>query len=732
MNFMGTSPEGLSSEKLIESDVQSTPSGGGTPILLEYLRVIERRRWLIGAILVASVAIAVIVTLLMTPQYTAKTRVEISRQEQRITNIEGVSGKDATFDQEFYETQYALLKTRAVAERVARSLGLARDPAFFEAHGVRLDDEGGRSGVLSKDSLKEREDQAVALLQDHVAIQPLARSALVDIMYESANPTLSANIANSWGREFIAESLDRRFASTASARRFLEQRLETLRERVQQSERELVKYANRSGIVVLEQKSEDGRVQTTRTLTSANLQAMNAALAEATAARIAAQARAAAADVQPAGANQTVSSLRQRKAESEAALAQMLVQFEPAYPPARALRQQIASLNTAIAREEGRGAQALQKDYQAALRREQDLQHRVGALTQALTREERARIQYNIYQREADTNRQLYDSLLQRYKEIGVAGVAASNISVVDEARVPTSPSKPKLPLNMAVALLVGIALAGLVVFILEQFDEGVRYPSDVQRALGLPLLGAVPDIGDENPQELIQNVKSELTEAYLTVNSSLAFSTDHGVPKSLVVVSTRPAEGKSTSSVSIATVLARTGKRVVLIDADMRSPSLHTLFDVKQQPGFSNYLAGEENWKALMVPTSTPGLNLIPAGITPPNPAELLTSDRVVRLVAAVEAEFDHVVIDSPPLLGLADAPLLARAADGVVYVAEASGVPVRGIKAAVERLRTSRSRIVGVILTKLKQSGATEYGYGVAYGYGLAYGGADKASNA
>lgn len=717
----------------------AAPAGPGgmtrdVPMIREYLIILGRRKWIILAIVAISLLVGLVATLLMTPQFTAASRIEISRQQQRVTNVEGLEQSDRTFDAEFYDTQYELLRARSVAERVAEELRLANNFQFFAAHGIDPETTewlGSPDAAPSRETLATREDAAVGLLLGHVNIAPIARSALVDIAYTSADPTIAASVANEWATQFMTDSMERRFASTADAREYLERRLAELRQRVEESQTQLVNYANDKDIVVLDRVEEDGRTVSTPTLVQANLQAMNSALAEATQQRLELEARAGAARGTNADLvnSSTVNTLRQRRSDLEAEYARLMVQFEPGYPAARALQDQIQSLDQAIAREEGRVRQSTQSDYQAAVQREANLRSRVEDLTQRLSLQERDRIQYNIFQNEVDTNRELYDGLLQRYKEIGVAGVAANNIALVDRAQVPGAPSSPNLPLNLLVALFGGMVLSGLAVFALEQFDEGIRDPSQITPLTGLPLLGAIP-VTDENVEvaELVQDAKSEVSEAYLTVRSNLAFSTDHGVPKSLMVTSTRPAEGKSTSAFALATVLARTGKRVILIDADMRSPSVHGLFGIKNDVGFSSFLTGQNDITSLLRETDIANLSLMTAGRTPPSAAELLSGDRAHELIELLTQRFDHVVVDAPPLLGLADSPLLAQAVEGVVYVIEAKGVAARGINLSLDRLRNNNANLLGGIFTKFTGSSVEGYGYGYGYGYGLRYGAEDE----
>jgi capsular exopolysaccharide synthesis family protein len=400
-----------------------------------------------------------------------------------------------------------------------------------------------------------------------------------------------------------------------------------------------------------------------------------------------------------------------------------MVRFEPGYPAARSIQQQIRALDAALARETVRIANSRRQTYNEALTREQELQARVDQLKAQLDAQRQNAIQYNIYQREADTNRQLYDALLQRYKEIGVAGtVGAGNIAIVDLAKVPTVPSSPKPLVNLALALLIGCGLAAVTIVALEQIDEGIRDPADVGRYLNVPLLGNVP-LADVMPVEQLEDPKSAISEAYFSVRSTLAFATEHGMPRSLAVVSTRQGEGKSTTALALAEIMGRTGKRVLLIDCDLRSPSQHRLLGMSNEAGLSNLLAGDDRLMSRVRETDQRGLFLLSSGPLPPSPAELLSTDRLGELVAGFLTKFDNVVIDAPPVLGMADAPLIGRVVEGAVFVAEAEHTPRRAARAALQRLRAVGSHVFGVIITKIDLS-RHSYGYGYGFGYGYTYG--------
>ena len=698
-------------------------AGNSTPPLLQLWQIIVRWKWVILSITIAVIVAGLAYTLLQVPQYTSSTRIAISRDQKNATKLNGVEADNSGRDAEFYQTQYTLLEAKSLAARVARQLQLSSKPEFFIAHGVDADEANrlsGKGGLATSAIDRSKRDKLVQqFLLSGVTISPIRASSLVDIRYTSASAGLSAKISDAWAQQFIESTIDRRYASTADARKKLEGRLADLGAKLEETSRQAVNYAAEKGIIAISKSESDGKTQTSQTLASADLVALNEALASATADRISAASKAQSGRGTDSDAmgNGAASSLRQKRAELVAEYARMMVQYEPQYPAARALSEQIRALDLSIANEERRIRDGRSADYRAALQRENELRGRVDGLKRILNNQQRDGVQQSIYQLEADRTRQLYDSLLQSYKEIGVVGVGANNIAIVDLAEIPAGPSSPNLLFNLMISTLIGLGLAGIVTFSLEQIDEGLRDPTQVNRQLHLPLLGTIPEVDTERTLDLLLDQKSVLSEAFLSARSNLAFCTDHGVPRSFMVTSTRPAEGKSTTAFSLATMLGRTGKTVLLIDADMRSPSVNGFLGIDNKLGLSNFLAGENEWQQFISKTSIKGLSAMTAGQVPPSAAELLSSDRMIMLISQLLTHFDHIVVDSPPILGLADAPLLSRAVEGCVFVVEAEGVPIRGIRSALDRLNNVQARIFGVVLTKLKQR---QSGYGYGYGYG------------
>jgi polysaccharide biosynthesis transport protein len=697
------------------------------PIVRQYLRVLLRWYKVILATVAGFVILSLIVTVLMTPKYTAIATLEIARESNRVVNIQGVQQEASTADLEFYQTQYGLLRSQKLAERVARQLRLADDPKFFDMFGLTpkgvVQTIGGKQRFMSA-GRAERERAAGEVLLKNLTVSPIRLSRLVYLEFRSPDAELSARIVNSWATNFINSSLERRFEATAYARKFLENKLEQLRLRLEESERSLVNYATQQRIVTLPAGAGTPS-SAERSVVADNLAGLNAALTRATADRIEAQSRLGSGSSDGASpealTNDAIAALRQRRAELSADYQKLLVQFTPEYPTARALRQQIAQLDRSISREETRVASSIRNTYRDALDRENRLRTQVSVLQGDLLDLRRRSIQYNIYQREVDTNRQLYDALLQRYKEIGVAGgIGVNNISIVDTADVPIKPSSPRLLLNVALALVLGSVFGALLALALDQIDEALSNPEDVERALSRSVLGTVPRVGGTSPSEALRDRKSELTEAYLSVQANLRFATENGAPATISVTSTRPGEGKSTTALAVATMLARTGRRVVLIDGDMRSPSVHGLLELPNDRGVSAFLSGDDDLAGIQeVPDF--GIWALTSGPMPLNAAELLTGDRLSVLLDRLRGSFDHIVIDSPPVMGLADAPLIGSRVEGVIFAVESHGIKASTVRIALGRLESLHIRVLGIVLTMFEQKRAhVGYGYDYGYGYG------------
>lgn len=694
-------------------------------LIREYLRIAIRWRYVIIGVTAACVLLGLIATLMMTPKYTAVTTVEISRESNKVTDLQGVEREAGVSDQEFYQTQYGLLKSRSLSERVAAQLQLVDDPKFFELFGVASNDSAFKlvNNRYSASGRADRQRVAGEILRGHLNVSPTRLSRLVDISMTSPDPAFSAKVANAWAESFIQTNLERKVQATSYGRDLLQKQLAQLKERLDASQRQLVGYASSEKIINLPSQSGDGKSTSERSIVADELAALNAALSKATTERIQAEARynqsGRGGTSVEALTNPAINSMRQKRAELAADYQRLMTQFEPEYPAAKAVKSQLDQLDRSLSREEGRVTGAVQTDFRQAQGQERALQARVEQLKRNYLDLRRRSIQYNIYQQEVDTNRILYDGLLQRFKEIGIAGgVGVNNISIVDAADIPQRPSSPRLMLNLVFALMAGIGLGALLTFALEQIDEAIADPAEVERRLGLPLLGSVPKVDGVTPKEALLDRKSDLVDAYLAVQTNLAFTTEHGVPRSFAVTSTRPAEGKSTTALALATTLARAQRKVILVDGDMRSPSVHHLGGVSHDRGLSNFLAGQDDIESMVFSMADLGITAMSAGPLPPNAAELLTGSRLSLLIDRLLEVYDHVIIDSPPVMGLADAPLIASRVEGVIYAVESHGIRSSMVKTALNRLAGANARVFGGVLTKFEARKA-HYGYGYEYGY-------------
>jgi polysaccharide biosynthesis transport protein len=673
--------------------------------LSEAWRIVAKWWWLIAAIAIACLLAAVVVSLMIQPEYRAKATLEVNSEGVQVVQM-GQLEQVRSSDREFLTTQAGLLRSRGLAERVARSLNLANNEAFVDQSGERA----------------QRERTAANILASSVEVTPVRDSRLIELTVETRDPSLSAQIANAYADNFIQSNMERRFEASSYARNFLEQRLATVKSRLEESERQLVAYAQQQGIITLNVDSgsgEGGRSE--QSIDAASLVTLNESLSQARADRIAAEQRYRQAQgnrsVSEVLANSTVQVLTAQRAQLQGEYQEKLGIFQPDYPQMTQLRSRIQALTSAIQQETRNVAGALQSDFAAAAARETQLQSRVNQLKADLLNLRERSIQYTILQREVDTNRSLYDALLQRYKEVGVAGgVGANAVSVVDRAQVPTSPFKPNLPLNITVGLVVGLLLGFVSAFALEWMDDTIKTPDDLTGKLGLSPLGVVPNVSKGAPiKEQLEDARSPISEAYQSVRAALQFSTNHGVPKSLLITSTRAAEGKSSSALAIASSLANLGSTVLLMDSDLRKPTFRG--PSASATGLSSLLAGSGDIANSIHKTDHEKLFLLPAGQIPPNPAELLASGRFGAIIEELSSMFDHIVIDAPPVLGLADAPLLSTHVEGTLVIIEAGAVRRVAALNAVKRLRAADANLMGGVLTKFS---ATKSGYGYGYGYG------------
>lgn len=701
--------------------------GGAAPSfdIRKVLTVIRANAWVISLIIAVSIALALALTMLQTPRYTAQVTVQINNQSDQVLGDDQASTTTETPQaqdtERFLKTQIDILGSRAMAERVAQRLRLYGNAKFYAAMG-----EDGPEAGASADAVRK---YTVALLIEAVKPELPQNSRLATISFTSIDPALSAQIANAWASEFIQANLQRRYDSSAYAREFIAGQLAEARTKLEESERELNAYARDAGIIRARDTSSTASDQPgtdVNSVTMASLMQLNTSANQATANRIAAQQRWAAlsrgnllSSPEVLG-NAAISTLMAERAKAEADLQRERTKHLDDYPTIVQLKSQVATINQQIASVAQSIRGSIKQQYDAAVSAETHLQQQVAQLKGSSLAEQDRSVRYNLLALNADTNRSLYDGLLQRFKELNAAaGISASNIAVIDSADAPSKPSSPILVNNVLLGLVAGIVLAALVVLIRFQFDDAVRVPEDIEEKLGMPLLGVIPKAeADTTPALAMADPKSAVSEGYNSLRSALLYSSAAGLPKTLLVTSSQPAEGKSTSSLAIAQGLARLGRKVALLDVDMRRPALHSTLGIANERGMSSLLTAQDNLDDVLQPTDNPDLQVITSGPIPPSPTELLSSGRLIQVLNELRSRFDVVVIDSPPVLGLADAPLMSAVVDGVVLVVQSDRSRRGSLRASLRRLRTMQPNVLGAVLTMFDPSKVGNR-YSEYYGY-------------
>ncbi len=733
MTTLQTDPDAASfdAEMPYGSLFGSYEPGAFGEIVRYVLTLVRRNRWVILAILGAALILALIVTMLDTPRYTAATSVQINDQSEEVLgkDLDTQSEVNKASDVErFLNTQIEILRSRALAERVARRLELVGNQRFYAAMELPAPDKDK--------SEAQRRDQVIALLQHNMQADMPRNTRIVTIDFSSTDPDFSAKIANAFADEFIQSNLQRRFDSSAYARNFIAEQLEEARTRLETSERELNAYARNAGLIRMRDagdKSDGDGISSS--VTTSSLMQLNEAANKAKADRIAAEGRWNSEQASPPLASQavlsnpTVQDLMTRRAELESELKKNRARYLEDHPTVLQGEAELQTINQQLSLVAASVRNSIHAEYVAASSAERRLEAQVDLLRGKTLAEQDRAVRYNTLAREADTNRSLYDGLLQRFRELNAAaGLSASNLSIIDRADTPLRPSSPNLLANLAIAFMLGAGLCGAVVLIRDQLDDSIRIPEDVEDKVHLALLGTIPVVGDDTPEEALGDPKSAISEAYGSMRGALLHSTRSGLPKVILVTSAQPTEGKSTSAFAIAAGFARMGRKVLLIDADMRRPSVHARFANDNRRGLSSLLVSDDPPASAIMPSGQQDFDLLPSGPIPPSPTELLTAPRMAMLLDQFAQTYDVVIVDSPPVLGLADAPALAALADGVVFVIESERSRRGRLKTALKRLRSVDAILLGAVLTKFDpaKSGnrsSEYYGYDY-YRYGAAEG--------
>ncbi len=700
--------------------------------LARIFRVVMKHRYVIGGIIGACLVLGIIMTLTATPLYLSDVTIETSSETVKVMNDQSLEPQGGS-DQAEIATYVELIGSRSLAERVVNDLKLADDPTFVDPVNRSLITRakqlifGSGSADGEQRSLESRQKSAINTVLKNTTAKSVKTSRLLTISYSDTDPRRAQRIANALASGFIKANLDRRFDATTYARLFLEDQLQQVKLKLEDSEKKVVAYADREKLVTLDNE---------KTILSQKLEDLNTALGKASVDRAnAEQLWLQVKDVTeyseiPQGAGNDaptiINQLRATRSDLMADYQAKQLTFKPGFPMMVGLKARIDDIDQQIEQEVEKTKNTIRSTYELAVQREQAISSDLDATRAELIDTRNRSVEYTMLQREADTNRTLYDGLLQRYKEISViGGIAANGLSVVDQASLPGGPYSPRLVLNIALALFGGIVLGFGAALGLEFFDNTIKTPDQMEALLGIPVLGLIPVLpSDQSVQSVLEDPHSAVSEAYRSARTALQFSTDRGVPKNFVVTSARPSEGKTTTVTTLARMFGQIGMKILVIDADLRNPSLHKIIGIDNTHGLSNYLTGSAEAESIIRDSGVHNVSLVSSGPIPPNPAELLSSPKMLTLLTELRDQFDLIIVDSAPVMGLADALLLSSVADGTLIVCSAGETPAETVKAATKRLAMTNSQLLGGILTKFN---AQKAGYGYAY-YGYDYYGYGK----
>lgn len=705
-------------------DAFAPPPAGMVSELFDFdalrLMVILNHR-LILAILGVGLLLGAASLVIMPKVYTARSSVQIDQQERKVLGTE--DSDPVAFGTEadrFLQTQVDILTSRAMAKRVSDTLGLAANDKFLELA------TGHASSDLTPD---ERLDRVIETLQRNLAVDLPRNSRIVAVTYRSRDAQLSAKIANTFVSEFIKGNIQRKFSASSYSLDFLSNQLGVAKSRLEQSERLLITYSRAAGLIDASSRAapQGEPQQGPQSLVTANLVELNSRSAEAKAARLQAEERWLEASKTPLMelpevlSNDAIQRLLQKRAELSSSLQELRVHLKADHPSVVQAATELAEIDSEAKVLAEAIRASIHNQYRTAARQDAALQGAVDGLKLATLSEQDRGVRYNILKREVDTNRQLYDSLLQRYKEVSAAsGVTVNNIAQVDVAEAPRKPTSPRILVNMAIALALSIVTAAAAVLVRGHLVDTINDPREVEDRLGIPLLGVVPLADGAKPLDALAHAKSNISEAYHAIRTAIELSSSAGLPSSLLLTSNSPAEGKSTSSFALARDFALLGKKVLLIDADLRRPSLHVLLELGHgAEGLSSVLARKTAPRDAILDTGIENLGFMPSGPIPPDPANLFSGSRLKEMLAELEEHYDLIVLDAPPVLAIADALELTAVAKVTVFVMEAGVVRVKSAQQSLMRLHRAGGRVIGAVATKynLKMAGnsnAYTYSYG------------------
>lgn len=689
--------------------------------------ILFRQRWLIGSVLLAAVTLGVIWTLLSSPMYEATAKVRFEPSGRNIVEGQDVDGGVASNQiHEYLTTQIEVIKSRSLALLVAKNTELGKR---YDLLGSDID-ESRPPNMSDAEWLKEKEKIAAGILQESVVAEVPPSTWIIPVGFRSSNQVIAAEMANAYADAFVEFESGNTVSENSYALNYLREQIELTRDRLRSAEEAANLYARNTGIIVDQTVAVDGGA--TVTLNTANLSGINERVAAARAARIAAEQRWKSyqnlpAEQLPEVQNSVVlQGLVSDRTQKRVELADLRQRYNDDFPQIRNLLAQLAIIDTQIDRSSSDIKSQVRNEYIVARNQEQALEAELNLVTGDTLTEQDLRVQFGVLEREAQALRDQLKSLLDRYNQVeSASNVQTGTITKLDSATVPEDPYEPDILKNMTLALVFGIALAAALAVLRETLDDRVRSVEEVEERMGLPLLGYTPHVDDNDLDDTINDRFSALMEAYSSIRASIDFS----LPRSknvLLLTSSSASEGKSTTSVILAELFARLGRKTLLIDLDLRRPSVANLLSLERpKVGVVEVVLGHVSLELAIVKGVHENLEILPVGEIPPNPTEVIDSPEFRAFIQKCSEDYSLVILDASPVMGLADAPILSSLVDGTIFVLEANRVSFSQARNAVRRIKAAGGNVIGVILTKYR---ALQAGDSYSYQYGYYEYGRDK----